>query len=255
MPRLLPLPLPLLALLLSVPAGAQRPAPHTGNDVLAAMHDRYAATWYRTLTFVQRSIWYDPRGAESRVETWHEALATPGLLRIDRGAAAARTGAIYRADSTYSFRSGKLTAATAGRNPLLILGFDVYAQPAARTAAVLREEGFDLTAMHRDTFEGRPVYVVGAAAGDTLSKQFWVDAERLLFVRLLQPGRPGSTGQDIRFNRYVREPGGWLAEQVRVLVGGKRVYEEDYSDVRVNVKLNPDLWKPQAWASVPLWWR
>ena len=240
-----------------VPAllGAQGAAPGDGNQLLAAMHDRYADTWYPTLTFVQKSIWYKPDGSQARVQTWHEALSAPGKLRIDIGDAPARGGAIFRNDSTYSFAAGKLAKATAERNLLLVLGFDVYRQPATHTAAVLRDEGVDLARIRRDTFQGRPVYVVGAEAGDTTATQFWVDAERLLFVRLIQTNQAGTSVQDVRFNQYVPKPGGWLAEQVQVLSGGKLVYEEDYSDVKVNMKLDPELFLPESWATVPLWWR
>ncbi|MGH7668703.1 MAG: hypothetical protein ACRENQ_04355 [Gemmatimonadaceae bacterium] len=242
---------------LSVPVllGAQGPAPTDGQHALTAMHDRYAATWYPTLTFVQQSIWYKPDGSRARVQTWHEALAAPGRLRIDVGAAATRTGTLFRNDSTYSFADGKRTRATAARNLLLILGFDVYRQPVARTVAVLKDEGIDLTQFHRDTFQGRPVYVVGATAGDTTATQFWVDAERLLFVRLIQPNAARTSWQDVRFNRYVPEPGGWLADQVQVFTNGKLVYEEDYSDVRVNRALDPHLFDPESWATVRRWWQ
>jgi outer membrane lipoprotein-sorting protein len=244
----------LAALFLPTVLGAQAAAPANGEQLLAAMHDRYAATWYPTLTFVQKSTWYKPDGSEDRVQTWHEALEAPGLLRIAMGDAARRTGAIFRNDSTYSFQQGKLARATAQRNLLLVLGFDVYKQPAARTAAVLRDEGVDLARFHRETFQGRPVYVVGADAGDSTSNQFWVDADRLLFVRLIQSNPAGTSRQDIRFNRYVTQPGGWLAEQVQVYAGGKLVYEEDYSDVHVNMTFDPALFSPESWATVRLWW-
>ncbi len=230
-------------------------APADGAQLVAAMHDRYAATWYRTLTFVQKSIWYKPDGSEARVQTWREALSAPGKLRIDVGDGPKRSGVIFRADSSYSFADDTLAGTSAERNLLLVLGFDVYAQPPERTAAVLRAEGIDLSKIHRASVQGQPVWVVGAAAGDTSAKQFWVDAERLLFVRLIQPNRANTARQDVRFNGYVPEPGGWLAEQVQVWQSGRLMYEEEYSDVRVNVPLDPDLWNPGAWATVPLWWR
>ena len=102
---------------------------------------------------------------------------------------------------------------TKQRNPLLILGFDVYGQPPERTSTILAEEGFALDRFHTDTWQGRPVYVVGAAPGDLKSRQFWVDAERLLFVRLLQPtGTGGERTTDIHFNKYERVGGGWIAQ-------------------------------------------
>ena len=48
----------------------------TGEDVLRVMHDRYAKTWYETLTFTQKSTTYNADGT-SKAETWHEALAAP----------------------------------------------------------------------------------------------------------------------------------------------------------------------------------
>ncbi|MGA9837031.1 MAG: hypothetical protein WBQ26_06925 [Gemmatimonadaceae bacterium] len=246
----------LTAFMLSAPCALPaQSAPTDGEQLIVAMHDRYAATWYRTLTFVQRSIWYNPDGSEDHVQTWREALAAPGRLRIDIGDGPKRNGAIFRADSTYSFAADTLAGASAERNLLLVLGFDVYAQAPERTATVLRAEDIDLSKIHRANFKGRPVWVVGAAAGDTMAKQFWVDAERLLFVRLIQRTRTNTAWQDIRFNRYTPVPGGWLADQVQVWLGGKLTYEEDYSDVRVNVTLDPALWNPAAWATVPLWWR
>ena len=244
----------LLALLFAAaPLSAQTPG--TGEQLLAAMHDRYAAAWYRTLAFVQKSVWYKADGSEARVQTWYEAMSSPGKLRIDMGGGPERSGAIFRGDSTYSFAADTLVRATGDRNLLLVLGFDVYTQPVEHTERVLSEEGIDLSRVHRDEFEGRPVYVVGALPGDTVSKQFWVDAGRLLFVRLIAPNRAGTAVQDVRFDKYVERPGGWLAEQVRVLAGGRLAYEEDYRDVRVNVALDPRLWDPAAWASVPAWWK
>ncbi|HZZ17704.1 MAG TPA: hypothetical protein VFE08_17295, partial [Candidatus Sulfotelmatobacter sp.] len=46
----------------------------SGQDLLRAMHDRYAKSWYKTLTFTQKSTTYHPDGT-SKVETWHEALS------------------------------------------------------------------------------------------------------------------------------------------------------------------------------------
>jgi hypothetical protein len=217
------------------------------------MHDRYASTWYHTLTFVQKSTWLNPDGSESRSETWYEALSMPAKLRIDRGEPSAGNGSLYANDSAYAFAAGKQTSAAAQRNALLILGFDVYAQSVARSAAVLREEGFDLSRFHRDTWQDKAVYVVGALAGDTISRQFWVDADRMLFVRLLSPNAQRSRVQDVRFTRYVRRGGGWLAEQVQIWAGATQTFQEDYSDVRVDPALDPALWDPRSWSTARPW--
>ena len=160
--------------------------PRTGQDVIRAMHDRYAATWYPTLSFVQGVVYTDGRPVQ---DMW-EALRIPGRLRIDLPPidAPLRT-IIYRGDTRYIFEKGKL--ASSGRNPnlLLVLGFYVYRQSPETTTALLQQEGFDLSRLREDRWEGRPAYVVGAGADDLTSSQFWIEKDRLLFLRLIQKSK------------------------------------------------------------------
>src|SRR5205085_2786322 len=172
--------------------------------------ERYADTWYRNLTFVQKTTVTLTSGGQV-VQTWYEAGQMPGRLRIDTDLPS-KGGVLYAGDSTYRFTNGKLVSADTGTNELLVLGFDLYAQPPARSEAVLRHLGFDLARFHEATWHGVPVYVVGAARGDTTSKQFWVDRDKLLFVRLLENTRQGRA--DFRFNNYVQAAGGWVAAEV-----------------------------------------
>jgi hypothetical protein len=231
-----------------------RTDPADGVDILRAMHDRYASTWYRTLTFSQTTTILRPNG--SLVQQWLEAGKFPGRLRIDTDTAA-RDGVIYANDSTYGFANGKLASARADMNELLILGFDVYTQPVARTAEVLRHRGIDLSKIARASWNGRPVYVVGATAGDSSSKQFWVDGERLLFVRLLESVTTpaGAQRQEYRFERYVPHAGGWVAEEVVGLRNGRQNFHEVYSNVQVDVPLDDALFDPSQWGTFTPWYR
>lgn len=227
------------------PAATARPraAITDGESLIRAMHGRYAGRWYRTLAFTQKTT-FSPPGRPQRVETWEEYGALPGRLRIERGAG---RGVIFRGDSTYSFAGDTLVRRLKGRNELMTLGFDVYAQPPERTAHILGEDGFDTGRFHRAVWQGRPAYVVGALQGDTTSKQFWVDAERLVFVRLLAPSSGGGAVQDLRFNRYERAGGGWIAIEVEIVAGGARVFREEYSNLRVDLPLDESLWIPERW--------
>ncbi|MEP6493977.1 MAG: hypothetical protein ABJF01_14945 [bacterium] len=236
------------------PAPQTRSAPATANitsgrALLQAMHERYAAGWYRTLTFTQKTTVALSSGGEV-VQTWYEAGEVPGRLRIDTDRAS-KGGVIYARDSIFSFTNGKLARADTGMNDLLVLGFDVYVQPVATSEAVLRRLGFDLTHIHEARWQGKPVYVVGAVPGDTTSKQFWIERDRLLFVRLIEHTRQGRA--DIRFNEYVKYGGGWLAVEVDQLVNGKRRTLEQYSDVKTNVLLSEALFDPKQWATAPHW--
>lgn len=237
----------------SIGTGSVAPSITTGDQLLNAMYARYDGRWYRTLSFVQRSTYYRADGSILRAETWYEAAALPGRLRIDLGEPSRGNGVLYRADSTYQVEGGRITQRSAGRNPLLVLGFDVYTQPAWRTRQQLLADGFNLSVFRRDSLDGRRVFVIGAAAGDSTSNQFWVDAERLLFVRLIQT-QAGRT-RDIRFERYTQYATGWVAEVVRVLAGGRMTFHEEYSQVRVNAPLDDDLFVPERWSNATHWYR
>lgn len=217
---------------------------HTGTDVLRAMHDRYAKTWYETLTFTQKSTTYNADGT-TKVETWYEAARLPGKLRIDIGTPSDGNGYLMVDGDLTIVKAGKVAGNQHYMNMLLVLGFDVYRQAPETTAGVVKDEGFDLTKFHEDTWEGQPVYVVGADKGDLKSKQFWIEKNRLLFVRLLEPGRADPAKiDDIRFESYKPLGEAWLAERVEIHQGDKIVFTEDYSDVQGNPKLDAGAFDP-----------
>jgi hypothetical protein len=222
---------------LATPAVLPAQAPPDGAELVRLMHDRYVAKWYTTLTFTQAT--QRRTAADTMVhETWYEAMKLPGRLRIDVGTPDGDPVILFARDSIFVRRGGHNLPARAGRNPLLLLGFDIYTQPIERSVSALREEGFDLGKMHEGSWQGRRVFIVGALEGDTTSKQFWIDADRLVFVRMLgrvAPGRPDL--EDVRFDRYQPAGEGWLATLVTDTRGGKLMQSEDYSDVRVNVPL------------------
>jgi hypothetical protein len=234
-----------LAIAGAAAGSARAQTPTSGDQVVRAMHDRYQNKWYKTLSFEQKTTRRTP--ADTMViETWYETAAVPGRLRIDI-APRPGTSYIFANDSIYVTRKDSVLRRIAGRNPLLILGFDVYGQAAEKTLDVLHAEGFNTTPLHEDTWEGRPVYVVGAAKGDLHSKQFWVDKERLLFVRLLEPSRADSTKMDdTRFDDYRPLGGGWISALVESYSGGKLVQREEYSDIKADPPVPANWFTPGA---------
>lgn len=224
-----------------------------GAALIRAMHDRYAGKWYHTLTFSQKTTRHPPQRDTTVVESWREFAIIPGRLRIEMGPPEAQNGAIYAGDSVFAVRAGRVVARRAQRNPLMILGFDVYALPPEESARLIQAEGFPLGPVRMDTWEGRPAYVVGGAPGDLHSKQFWVDAERLVYVRSLEPfAGDTSKTEEIRFDDYRPAPGGgWVAALVDVTIGGKSVQREEYSDIRTDVAIDPALFDPDRWTTAP----
>lgn len=224
--------------------------PGNGADVVRAMHARYAGRWYSTLTFVQTTVLTQPA---PRTETWHEALQFPGQLRIDIAPVDSGNTILFRNDSLYRFRQGKLAGSRALVHPLMVLGFDVYFDPPEKTIGKLQALGFDLGRSHEAIWQGKPAIVVGALAGDSTSKQFWIEKDRLLFVRMLEPTSDGSGKMvETLFNRYQELGGGWIAVEVLFNVDGETVTREEYHDVRHGMPLpaglfDPDRYEPPGW--------
>ena len=244
-----------LPLLLLAPAGPPSP-PRDGAGLVRQMHARYDGKWYRTLTFTQRTTY-----PGEPAQTWYEAATIPGKLRIDIAPLDSMTAILFLGDSTIVFKHGARANARRDRNLLMTLGFDVYRQPPETTAAHLAAAGVALATVREDQWDGRKVWVVGADRGDTTTSQFWIEQQRLLFVRLIEAHPAKEAGApadilDIAFEGYQPLARAWVAPQVVIKVNGKEVQREEYSDIRADRPLPADLYdsgtyRPAAWITAP----
>jgi hypothetical protein len=236
------------ALLIPLAVLATEAPPKTGADLVRQMHQRYAGTWYRNITFVQTTTFPD-----RAPETWYEAGTIPGKLRIDIAPLDSMKVFMYLGDSAIVFEGGKRIAARPDRNLLMTLGFDVYGQPPETTIAQLEAQSMALNRIREDTWNGTKVWVVGADKGDTTTSQFWIEQKRLLFVRLIEahqsqknPSAPPSL-LDITFENYQPLGKAWVAPRCVIKLNGKEVQREEYRDIRADVKLQPDLYDPMTY--------
>jgi hypothetical protein len=236
----------LFALVIPVLLLGNHPAPKSGEELLREMHQRYAGKWYQNLVFTQTTTFPD-----KPAETWYEAGTIPGKLRIDIAPLDSMNAFMFVGDSTFVFKGGKRVAAHQDRNLLMTLGFDVYGQPPETTIAQLKS--VDLSKLREDIWKGIKVWVVGAEKGDTASNQFWIEQNRLLFVRLIEshksqknPNGPPNI-LDITFEDYQPLAKGWVAPTCVIKVNGKEVQREEYRDIRADVKLQPDLYDTQIY--------
>jgi hypothetical protein len=231
------------------------PVARDGREVLTQMHAAYEGKWYRTLTFIQKTT-MRRADAPDKVTTWYEAISAPDRLRIDIGDPSLGNGVIYTSDSTYVVREGKLVRATAQGNEFLPFVEAVYTQPVAETVRDVEAFGFDLSRIRTDTWEGRPVYVVGAAnAQDLVSKQFWIDRERLVIVRMIVKfdPKPDAKPHDIAIGGYVPLEGGWLATRITIAQEGGSTQVEEYTEWKANTPLSPELFDPAKWSATQHW--
>lgn len=235
-----------LLLLIAVPAYAAKIK--NGEELVAAMHKKYAGKWYKTLTFVQKNTLYKPDGTTEN-SVWYEAMSAPGKLRVDFDPLESGNGMMFVDGTQHSFKDGKLARSQMLVHPLLVLGFDVYLQPAEKTVSQLKELKIDLSLLREDVWQNKPVYVVGAKQGDLRSAQFWIDKKNLYFVRMLQPaGKDRDRVQETQFNKYQKvKGGGWIAPEVVFMLDGKRNFLEEYTDIQTGVSLDANLFNPQNW--------
>jgi hypothetical protein len=232
--------------------GGGAPSIDTPPHLVEAMKAKYDGKWYKTLTFTQETIQYRSGVADTSI--WYEALSLPGKLRIDIAPTESGNGLLFKSDKRYVFRADTLLLERDEIHPLMVLGFDAYVQKPQVTLTQLDSLGFDLTVLSEAEWNRRPVYVVGAHAGDLRTSQIWIDKELLVLVRVIQKGGIGNQNLvDIRFRDFQTVGGGWVASTVEFYLDGTLSILEYYSDIVVDRELSPDLFEPDAWDTATHW--
>ncbi len=235
----------LALILLLAGSVAQAQKFETPADLVQAVVDRYGKKWYKNVTFTQETIETMQDGTK-KTAIWYEQLTIPSLLNIRFEPRAEGSGILFARDSIFSFDKGELKVARPLIHPLLVLGFDIFSQPAEKTVEKLKQLRFDMSVMHESTWQGRPAYVVGARAGDDSTKQFWFDKERLWLVRTVEKTRAGFVSE-VQFNKYMKVDEYWIETEVLFLRDGKVMTEEYYKDIRTNQKIDPREYDPHRW--------
>ena len=245
------------------PAPASKPAPSksagstvavtSGSGLVKAMHDRYAGKYLRTLSFLQNNTRYTTTGQEQKSQ-WYEHIEIPGKLRIAFLPASQKSGMVQVGDRVASFDNGLRVDFRPSVNPLLLLTADVYVAPVAAIMRGLDSLSVDAEMIRSDQWEGSPVYVVGARAGDTTSNQMWVDKDNLRLVRFIQRSKTGdrSIVSDIRVQGYKDIQGFDVPTEFLVLRNGRPFWREVYADVRVNEDFPPNTFDQAKWYDIPI---
>ena len=224
----------------------------TAEHVLREVHSRYAGKRFTHVTFVQTTTHGD-----GRTETWYEALAPLGRVRVDIAPLESRSGFIYRADSQYVFRDGSIVAAYADQRWLsMLVLLDLYALPLERVLERAQGLGLRLDHAHEATWRGRPVYVAGALPGDSVTQQVWYDREQLYPVRIIQGDWAKSVTYDWDIGNHVYLDGGWIERRIRIFSAGRLLVTETYDSVVTRRGLPDSLFLPTpyrapAWRRVP----
>ncbi len=226
------------------------PPPPDGRTVLTAMNDRYSGKWYMTLRFKQNVTIISTRGRQTK-QVWNQYLTLPGKQRIDYVPLSSRSGVLYADGKLYAFASGKAQNTQAGWHPLLVLTGDVYTQMVDTTAMELSALGFDLSKARKDRWDGKEVWVVGAAAGDSTSSQFWVDTDSLLVRRVLVSDARAvkPTVNETRYLDYKSVAGFPVSFSMRSYRDGRLYFRGESTNVIVGDRFSVELFEPQSWSA------
>lgn len=240
-----------VAAVITVAAQSRPDTPASGRELLEHMHAAYAGKWFRTLTFVQKTTVVRPDGTVNE-QRWFESLKAPDLLRIDVAPLSNGNGTLNKPAEVIVMRAGQVANTRPEGNPFLPFVAGIYTQPVDRTIAQMTAQRYAMTAIRADEFQGRKVFVVGAdRRDDVTSPQFWVDAERLVVVRVILAS--GTNALDCALDNYIKSGASWVATKVSMTIGGKLRQLEEYTDVKTNVDLPDDLFDPARWTLAKHW--
>ena len=225
----------------------------SGSGVVKAMHDLYGGKFLKTMSFLQNNTAYTSAGQEQHSQ-WYEHLEVPGKLRIAFLPATQRSGLVQVGDKVASFDNGIRVDFRPSVNPMLLLTADVYAAPVPIIMRGLDSLSVDTEVIHTDEWEGRPVYVVGAKAGDSTSNQMWIDADKLLLLRFIQRGKNAERPMvsDIRVSNYKEIQGYQVPTEFLVIRNGRPVWREQYANVRINEDLPAGTFDQALWKDIPI---
>lgn len=225
----------------------------SSSGLIKAMHDRYDGKYLKTMSFLQNNTAYTMTGQEQKSQ-WYEHIEIPGRLRIAFLPASQKSGLVQIDDRVASFDNGIRVDFRPSVNALLLLTADVYVAPVATIMRGLDTLHVDQEMIRDAVWEGQPVYVVGAKAGDTTSNQMWVDRDNLRLVRFIQSSKIGDRTMlsDIRVLGY-KEIGGFdVPTEFLVLRNGRPFWREQYADVRINENFPPGTFDQATWNAIPI---
>lgn len=218
------------------------------KDLINEIYTRYHNTWYPSVTFEQVSTLYK-QDTIRKQNIWYEAYLFPKKLIIKYDSMTSGNGVLFRNDSMYVFRHSSLVSSERLSPDLITLSLDIYLMNPDSSLKTIEESGYDITKFSEGEFNGKEVYIIGAHKGDTISNQFWVEKERLLFVRMLK--KTEHSFQDARFSKYKEVKGGWIEQEVDFVIDHKLLLNEKYRNIKIQdvskEVFNPNRFQQSSW--------
>jgi hypothetical protein len=217
------------------------------EKVLKQMYDRYSGKWYHTFTFVQKTENFK-NDSLVKTSTWYEAIMFPDKFRIDFGDLKEGNAVIFSNDSAYNFRGGILKSTTADNNDLTFLLGGLYFYPFDKAVAQVKALHYDLTKFHTDTWNNKPVYVIGANTNDEKVNQLWIDKEKMVLVRFIK--YDDNRKEEGILEDQQKFAGGWSEMKATFYINDKLVQKEYYRECNANGDIDTKIFQPSEFGKV-----
>ncbi len=225
--------------------------PRSGLEVVGAMRRAHPSRTLRSLRFTVRTTEYR-RGRDSvRVTGARGWAVLPGWQRVDVLPASRRSGYVRNRQRIAVFERGRRVSQANRVDLAALMTYDVFAQSSDSTIMWLDSARVRYGLVRLDELDGRRVWVVGAARGDGVSPQFWVDAERWRVLRVIQREPLNDDGvADFRFSDFTPLLDVPVPTTITVYRGGRLAERRRLSDVRTNPKVVAATFSLTRWRPV-----
>lgn len=212
----------------------------SGEELLRKMYKTYSGKWYKNFVFTQETENY-PNDTSIKKSTWHEAIVFPDYFRITFGDMKDGNAMLQVRDSAFNFRKGKLVRRTLKGEDLTFLLGGMYFIPFDSVKARMKREGYNYEKFHNETWQGKPVYVIGADAGEK-ANQLWIDAEKLVVVRFLR--FKGKEKEEAIFGDHKAFGKAWSETSCLFYINDKLIQKETYTDCKANTDVDMGMFDP-----------
>lgn len=223
-----------------------------GAQLLAQMHERYAAVVPRSLAFSQSNTVYTGTGQVRQSAA--VLVDPPSRMRVDFLPLSGRSGALYVGTRSQTIVAGRRAAAVEQPNPVLVFAYTVFAASPDSAQRMLEQLGIDMSRVRRDEFNGAEAWVIGARKGDLTSNQVWISTRRLLPLRHIrrEERRGEAVITDTRFGAFREFAKFPMATSIEVHRDGRLVMKQSISKVRPNVPVPAGAFDGSRWARVSM---
>lgn len=222
-------------------------APRNGLEVIGAMRRAHPSRSLKSIAFTVVSG-APERPARARARA---VAALPGKFRLTALPTTRRTGSVRNQQRLAIFEGGRRVATRDRVDLATLLAYDVFAQGVDTTIRWLDLARVRYAMARRDRLDGRDVWIVGAAQGDTASPQFWVDEDTWRVVRVIQrdPAAPARS-LDVRFPEHTTVLDVPVPARVDVYRDGALVEQQTITNVVVNPNVPASAFDVTRWRDV-----